>query len=81
MLLHQILWLHLSKANSLLSNRSQFTLRLSKALDVGELIIVIQAFLVRQRIRRLDRFARNNLLHRELDLLQVNGRLGRRKKD
>jgi hypothetical protein len=40
--------------------------------NFGKLIVELQTLLVRQRVRRLDDLARNNLLNRKFDFLEVD---------
>lgn len=46
--------------------------RACKLLDLGELIVVLQAAWIEEGARRLDSFSRYNLFHRKLHFLQVD---------
>ena len=51
----------------------QLALRLHQFLDLGELVVEVEAVLVRQSIGWLDRLTRHDLLDWELDLLEIDG--------
>ena len=69
------------------TNRSETTNRFSELclgrggvffnqpFNFSELVVKLEALLVRQRVRRLDDLATHNLLNRKLDFLEVDSRL------
>ena len=62
------------------SQDSQLRLGLSQLLDIGELVVEVQALGVEQGAAGLDDLARDDLFDGQLDLLKVDGGLGTNEK-
>ena len=52
---------------------SQLRLRIDQLFHLGKLVVVLQALRVKQRPAGLDDLTRDDLLNRQLDLLEIDG--------